>query len=225
MTTHQIAVRYDAVLLDLDGTLADTAPDLAKALNKTLEHFGKDTLPFNTIRPHVSHGGRALIKLGFDMDENHADYAKTRDYLLTSYSNNIAEHTQLFDGMAELLTTLEAKQIPWGVVTNKPSYLTTPLMKELALDTRAACIISGDTATHSKPHPAPLLHACKLIQANPSKCLYVGDAERDIVAGHNAGMKTLVATFGYIGKNDKVEEWGADGLVDNPMEIIHWINA
>jgi len=224
MTQNKIATRYHAVLLDLDGTLADTAPDLANALNKTLVHYGKDALPFNTIRPHVSHGGRALIQLGFDFDESHADYAQTREYLLSRYIQNIAEQTQLFDGMAELLATLEVSAIPWGIVTNKPAYLTTPLIKALALDQRAACVVSGDTVAHSKPHPAPLLYACTLINVTPERCVYIGDAERDIEAGRSAGMTTLAATFGYIGANDKVEDWGAAGLIDTPMAVIDWIS-
>ncbi|MBL4851550.1 MAG: HAD-IA family hydrolase [Gammaproteobacteria bacterium] len=224
MTKNQSARAYDAVLLDLDGTLADTAPDLAQALNQTLRYSGKDTLPFSTIRPHVSQGGLALIKLGFGFDETHTDYAKTRAYLLQYYQQHIAQHTTLFDGMAELLATLENNAIPWGIVTNKPGYLTTPLVKALALDQRASCVVSGDTVSHSKPHPAPLLHACKIIGVQAQRCLYVGDAKRDIEAGHNAGMMTLAAAFGYIGEHDNVTEWGADGIINSAKEILDWIH-
>jgi len=223
MTKNKSASAYDAVLLDLDGTLADTAPDLAQALNQTLRYYGKDTLSFNTIRPHASQGGLALIKLGFGFDEKHTDYAKTRAYLLQYYQQHIAQHTTLFDGMAELLTTLENNNIPWGIVTNKPGYLTTPLIKALALDQRASCVVSGDTVSHSKPHPAPLLHACKIIGVEARRCLYIGDAQRDIQASHNAGMTSLAAAFGYIGEHDNVAEWDADGIVNSAMEILDWI--
>ncbi len=223
MSKNQNASVYDAVLFDLDGTLADTAPDLAQALNQTLRYYGKETLPFNTIRPHVSQGGLALIKLGFGFDEKHTDYAKTRAYLLQYYQQHIAQHTTLFDGMTELLTTLESNNTPWGIVTNKPGYLTTPLIKTLALDQRAGCVVSGDTVSHSKPHPAPLLHACKIMGLEAQRCLYIGDAKRDIEAGHNAGMISLAAAFGYIGEHDNIAEWGADGIVNSAMEILNWI--
>ncbi|MBL1432064.1 MAG: HAD-IA family hydrolase [Gammaproteobacteria bacterium] len=223
MTQNQNARSYDAVLLDLDGTLADTAPDLAQALNQTLLYHDKETLPFDVIRPHVSHGGLALIKLGFGFDENHSDYATAREYLLNNYLHNIAQHTRLFEGMAELLETLESNNTPWGIVTNKPAYLTTPLVKALALDQRASCVVSGDTVAHSKPHPAPLIHACKVMGVAAKQCLYIGDAKRDIEAGHNAGMTTLAAAFGYISDDDRVEEWQADGIVHSALEIVDWI--
>ncbi len=223
MTQKQSVHGYDAVLLDLDGTLADTAPDLANALNQTLHYYGKEQLPFDTIRPHVSHGGLALIKLGFGFDERHADYAETREYLLNYYRQHIAQHTRLFAGMGELLATLESQGTPWGIVTNKPARLTVPLLKALALDQRAACAVSGDTVSNSKPHPAPLLHACKIIGVNAGRCLYVGDAERDIEAGRNAGMTTLAASFGYIGENDNIDRWGADGVVNSAKEIAAWL--
>lgn len=223
MRTPKSATRPDAVLLDLDGTLADTAPDLANALNNTLINFGKTKLPFDAIRPHVSHGAKALIKLGFDIDEQDHDYAIKRQYLLDDYFDNIAEHTSLFAGMDNVLNTLESQNIPWGIVTNKPAYLTEPLISALQLDTRAACVVSGDTTPHSKPHPAPLLHACQHINVSASQCIYIGDAQRDIEAGRNAGMKTLAASFGYINKNDNIKLWGADSIIDHPSEIIDWI--
>lgn len=214
-----------AVLFDLDGTLADTAPDLASALNETLRFYGKETLPFDTIRPHVSHGGRALIKLAFGYDSDHSSYAAAREVFLNHYATHIAKQTRLFDGMPSLLDTLEQSAIPWGIVTNKPAYLTDPLVALLGLAPRAGCVVSGDTTAHSKPHPAPLLHACSELGVKPQHCLYIGDAERDIEAGRLAGMTTLVALFGYIGEWDDPRQWGADGLVASPTEIFDWIKA
>ncbi len=208
------------LLLDLDGTLVDTAPDLALALNLLREEKGLPPLPFKRIRPEVSHGGGALIRLAFARHPGHMEFEALRQRFLALYQQNLTTHTRLFPGMNRLLDTLEQHGIPWGVVTNKPGWLTEPLMRRLELDQRAGCIVSGDTLEQSKPHPAPLLHACHLIGSAPHQSLYVGDAQRDIEAGHAAGMKTLVATFGYIGERDNPERWGADGLVSEPLEIL-----
>ncbi len=211
------------VLFDLDGTLADTAPDLADALNTILRANKRPALPFETIRPVVSHGGMALIKLGFGLEPEQPEFEPLRQQLLEVYANNIANHTRLFPGMDELLEAIETHGMNWGVVTNKPAWLTRPLMQALELEQRAACIVSGDTLAERKPHPAPLLHACQLSGCLNSECAYVGDAERDIVAGHHAGMTTIVALFGYIGREDKPETWGADALLESPRQIMEWL--
>ena len=208
------------VLFDLDGTLADTAPDLAYALNETLKHYDTEPLPFTTIRPVVSHGGRPLIELGFDIGPDDDAYEAIRQRLLDVYLHNIATHTTLFPGMAELLEELESNNLLWGVVTNKPGWLTNPLMEALQLSHRAACIVSGDTTEHSKPHPEPLFYGCQQAQLLPSECIYVGDAERDIAAGKAAGMKTIAALFGYIQTHDVPEQWAADFYVNHPSEIL-----
>ncbi len=213
------------VLFDLDGTLLDTAPDLAAALNATLQLNERAALPFDMIRPVVSHGGRALIELGFGLDPQHPEFEPLRKQLLDLYQANIAVHTALFPGMAEVLDELEHRGIRWGVVTNKPGWLTEPLLDALALDSRAACIVSGDTLKERKPHPAPLLHACKLAGCQPGETLYVGDAERDIEAGRNAGMRTLVALFGYLMEHDRPEQWGADALIEHPADILHHVRT
>ena len=212
------------VLFDLDGTLADTAPDLAYALNQTLLHHGKKELPFETIRPVVSHGGRALIKLGFDYEPEHEDYETIRLYLLDVYLNNIVKHTTLFPGIEELLVEIEKKSIPWGIVTNKPGWLTDPLMKAMNLTHRAACIVSGDTCDNNKPHPEPMFYACEQAGINPETCLYVGDAERDIEAGRAAGMKTIGALFGYILVDEDPMDWQADVYINHPSEIKALLN-
>ncbi|HEY9198000.1 MAG TPA: HAD-IA family hydrolase [Gammaproteobacteria bacterium] len=213
------------VLFDLDGTLLDTAPDLAYALNETLREFGCAPLPYASIRPVVSHGGVALIRLGFGLGPGDEGYIPRRQRLLEIYRANIARATRPFAGMEDLLAALESQGLNWGVVTNKPAWLTEPLLRELGLYERAATVVSGDTLKECKPHPAPMLHACEFAGSQPHECLYVGDAKRDIEAGHNAGMATLVALFGYIGDDDDPHGWGADALVETPAEILDWIAA
>lgn len=212
------------VLFDLDGTLLDTAPDLAYALNEVLKLADRAPLPFDTIRPVVSHGGLALVRLGFGLEPGDPEFDLHRQRLLDIYRNNIARETRPFAGMHELLDTLEQRGLNWGVVTNKPAWLTEPLLQELGLMQRAACVVSGDTLNERKPHPAPMLLACERTGSQPHECLYIGDAKRDIEAGHNAGMATLVALFGYIGENDDPHDWGADALVQTPGEILAWLD-
>lgn len=216
--------RIRTVLFDLDGTLLDTAPDLAYALNETLKLAGRPPLPFETIRPVVSHGGLALIRLGFGLEPEDPEFQTHRGRLLSLYRNHLARETRPFPGMYELLDALEQRGLNWGVVTNKPAWLTDPLLQALELFERAACVISGDTLTERKPHPAPMLLACKCTGSSPEECLYVGDAKRDIEAGRNAGMATLVALFGYIGAEDDPHTWSADGLVETPGEILSWLD-
>ena len=211
------------VLFDLDGTLADTAPDLADALNAVLSMNGKTPLPFEQIRPVVSHGGIALVRLGFGIEPDHPDFESLRQQLLEIYANGIANKTQLFPGMDELLSSIETAGMNWGVVTNKPTWLTVPLLDALKLTHRATSIVSGDTLAERKPHPSPLLYACEQAGSHSMECIYVGDAERDIVAGHRAGMKTVVALFGYIGRDDRPETWGADALLESPQHIKEWL--
>ena len=211
------------VLFDLDGTLADTAPDLAFALNEVLREQGCAPLPFKQIRPEVSHGGIALIKLGFNIDETAAEFDALRQRLLAIYREHIVRHTTLFEGMDEVLKQIEAHGLNWGVVTNKPAWLTEPLLEGLSLKQRAVTIVSGDTLNQRKPHPAPMLLACEQAGSSAAQCLYVGDAERDIEAGRNAGMQTLVALFVYIGEKDEPESWQADGMVENATGILEWL--
>lgn len=208
------------VLFDLDGTLADTAPDLAYALNQTLIRHGRQALPFEQIRPHVSHGGIALIRAGFGIEPSHPEFQRYRDDMLATYQEHIARETTLFPGMEQVLTQLEQHAIGWGIVTNKPAWLTDPLMVGMGLNRRAACIVSGDTTPNSKPHPGPILHACALTRTPPRECLYIGDAERDIVAGREAGTTTLTALFGYLDAADRPDTWGADDSIASPTQIL-----
>ena len=208
-----------SILFDLDGTLADTAPDLAGALNAVRLSRNLPELPNKVIRPAVSLGASMMIKVGFDIEEGHSDFEKIRENFLRIYSENIANKTKLFDGIEEVLSELENTKKTWGIVTNKSSALTIPLLKALSLDKRAACIVCGDTLEHTKPHPAPIIHACQQIQSDPALTVFVGDAKRDIEAGNKAGTKTVVALYGYINENDTPKKWGADGTITSPHEI------
>jgi phosphoglycolate phosphatase len=212
------------VLFDLDGTLLDTAPDLAAALNVVLIENDRPSLPYENIRPVVSHGGIALIELGFGLQRSDPQFEPLRLRLLEHYRENISCKTRPFPGITDVLERLAARGINWGVVTNKPGWLTEPLLRNLDLYDRAACIVSGDTLDERKPHPAPMLHACELAGSEPAQCVYVGDAERDIEAGKNAGMHTLVAMFGYFMDADDPHNWGADGMLDTPADLLAWLD-
>ena len=225
MTTSQIDNGVSCVLFDLDGTLVDTAPDMANALNRTLVNHGRQPLAFEAIRPSVSLGGVALVKLAFELDEADPELSPLREEFLAIYRDNLSRESRLFPGMEQVLANLEAIDASWGIVTNKPGWLTNPLMQDLQLAARSGCIVSGDTLEQRKPHPAPLLHACELLRCNPGETVYVGDARRDVEAGASAGMATLVAAYGYIGEAENPEDWGADGLVDSPEEILAWLRV
>jgi phosphoglycolate phosphatase len=211
------------VLFDLDGTLADTAPDLGYALNTLLAEHGRPALPYPGIRAAASHGAAALIELGFGIDRNDPHFPPLRERFLEIYRAHLTRATRLFPGMPQLLDTLAARGLNWGIVTNKPAFLTDPLVEQLGLREDVACVVSGDTTANRKPHPEPMLHASRLAGSQPEECLYVGDAERDIAAGKAAGMQTLVALFGYIGRDDHPETWGASGLIHEPGEILDWL--
>ncbi len=215
--------RINTVLFDLDGTLLDTAPDLCWALNQLLEQKNRPRLNLETVRPFVSYGGRALIRLGFDLPENHADIEPLLKQFLDIYADNLVTHTQLFPGMDNLLNHLEQNDMQWGVVTNKQAWLTDPIMAGLNLTQRSACIVSGDTTAHRKPHPAPLMFACKQVGREVDQCVYVGDHQRDVEAGINAGMLTVVALFGYIGTDENPEAWQANAMIDHPMALLDWL--
>ncbi len=218
MTPVRQSVR--TVLFDLDGTLADTAPDLAFALNRVLEEQNRAPLPFEQIRPVVSHGGMALIRLGFGLSPDAPQFEPLRQRLLEIYRANIARGTTLFPGTDTLLEALEAMGMSWGVVTNKPAWLTEPLLEALGVLNRAVAVVSGDTLPERKPHPAPLLLACEQAGSLPGECIYLGDAERDMEAARRAGMPAFVVNYGYIGEDDRPTEWGAEGFIDHPMELL-----
>ena len=211
-------------LFDLDGTLVDTAPDLADALNRTRANHDLPPLPFEAIRPTVSLGAAAMLRAGFGVAEADGGFIPLRDEFLALYRDGVARRSRLFPGMEQVLARLEENGVPWGIVTNKSGWLTNPLAQALGLDARTRCIVSGDAVEQPKPHPASLLHACKLLECAPQEALYVGDAKRDMEAGRKAGMTTIVAAYGYIEAGENPADWRADGLVRHPVEILDWID-
>ncbi len=221
-----MTTKLKTVLFDLDGTLADTAPDLARVLNELLVEEGRAPLPFAIIRPQVSHGSPGLLKIGFGIDPTSVEYPRLRTRLLELYANNVCRDTTLFAGMEAVLDGLIERGFNWGIVTNKPAAFTDRLVSELRLRHPPASVISGDTTQNRKPHPEPMWLACRQAGSEPAQCVYVGDAERDIHAGRAAGMRTLVALFGYIDAQlDEPDSWGADAMLRTPGEILDWLDA
>lgn len=210
----------DAVLFDLDGTLADTAPDLGEAANRLRQRYELLPLPLTTLRPHTSHGVRGMLETAFGVGQDDPRYASLAEQFLELYADRLCHHTTLFDGMDELLGALERASIKWGIVTNKRMRYTDPLIAALSLDRRACCVISGDSAARPKPAPDPLLLACKQASLAPSRCVYVGDDLRDIEAGRAAGMTTVAAAYGYLGNDTPVEHWQADAIIHSPKELL-----
>ncbi len=217
--------KINSVLFDLDGTLLDTAPDMTNALNLLLAEEGKAPLTYEFCRDYVSHGSIAMVTLGFGDQQDTAEFERRRQRFLDLYEKNLCVDTKLFEGMDETLSFLEEHDIRWGVVTNKPAFLTGPLLEELKLSERACSIVSGDTIKERKPDPAPLYLAANECGSLATECLYVGDAERDIEAGNRANMCTLLASYGYIDQHQTPIEWGANGIVENPQEILEWVFA
>lgn len=216
--------KMKTILFDLDGTLVDTAPDLGYALNLQLIKYGKQPLADAEIRPFASHGSKGLLALGFGITPDDADFIQMRDEYLNLYETVLTRSPLLFDGMQTTLDSIIEKGLSWGIVTNKPSRFTVPLVKSLGLDQQAACVISGDDAPQPKPSPATLLLACKLAQVKPEECMYIGDAERDIQAGRAAGMQTVIAKYGYIDETDQPLTWGADTTIAAPIDILALIS-
>lgn len=216
-------MQIDAVLFDLDGTLADTAPDLGGALNRLREDLGMAPLSLDKLRPHASAGARGLIGAGFGIGPEHSRYPELQKRFLALYESQICADTHLFDGISELLDALEQQSLCWGIVTNKIERFTRPLLEGLGLYQRSACVISGDSAVKPKPDPAPLLMASDQIAVVPTRCVYVGDDERDVSAGRAAGMHTIIAAWGYLG-GKPIAEWGADTIVERPADILGFLN-
>ncbi len=214
---------FRTVLFDLDGTLVDTAPDLAHALNVMRARRNLPALPDAITRPQASHGSQGLLKVGFGVSQEQPEFAPLRAEFLDIYTGCLTDHSPLFPGVADMLTGLEERGLKWGIVTNKPARYTEPLLAHLGLLTRAACVVSGDTCPHPKPHPAPMRHACQVSDSAPEHCLYVGDAERDVMAARAIGIPTLVALYGYLGEHDRPEDWGAHGFIETPEALLDWL--
>lgn len=213
-----------AVLFDLDGTLADIAGDLVGALNRLRVQRGVPPMPLETLRPYASAGARGLLGAGLDIHPGHDEFEPLRLAFLAAYAQCLSETTVLFEGMAELLDQLEARGLKWGVVTNKPHRFTVPVMDGLGLMARAGVVISGDSTAHAKPHPLPLLTACEQLGVPPARALYVGDDLRDIQAAQAAAMPSAAARWGYIGHNGDIADWGADVIATTPLDLLHFLD-
>jgi phosphoglycolate phosphatase len=212
-----------AALFDLDGTLADTAPDLTYALNRVRSARGLPPLPLAATRPYASQGARGLIGAGFNLHPGDPGYDALRDEFLANYAANLRRETRLFAGIPELLDRLEARGLLWGVVTNKAERFTLPLLDLLEVRSRAACVIGGDTTGRIKPHPEPLLAASRALRLAPDACIYLGDDERDVEAGRAAGMTTAVAMWGYL-NGQAPETWNADINIEQPLELLRFLD-
>ncbi|WP_353174739.1 phosphoglycolate phosphatase [Paracandidimonas soli] len=206
------------VLFDFDGTLVDSAPNLALAANRQRERRGLPPLPYEAYRPHASHGARGLLKVALDMDSSHPEYDETRQQFLDDYAGDMTSRTSLFPGIAELLDALDAEGLAWGIVTNKLSYLALPLIEHLGLSGRTRVIVGGDTTGYSKPHPEPLQYAARTAGFACEASLYIGDDERDIIAGKAAGMPTIAATYGYCDPASAAQ-WQADCIASRPIDL------
>jgi 2-phosphoglycolate phosphatase len=209
-----------AVLFDLDGTLIDSAPDLCAAADQMRVVRGLPSLPLSLYRPMAGAGARGMLNIAFGITVDAPGYEEMREEFFSNYAACMTEQTVMFDGVEEMIADLERQQLPWGVVTNKSSRFTDPLTRAMPLFTGAGAIVSGDTTPHSKPHPEPLLEAARRLGVPADQCLYVGDDERDVVAGLAAGMKTVAATYGYLGKSSEVHAWGAHAEINSPLALL-----
>lgn len=214
---------FQAVFFDLDGTLLDTAPDLAQALNQLLKKYGHPVLSLEEIRPTVAQGSAGMLGKGFKMTPEDPRYVPIRTEFLDSYRQCMTQKTNFFPGIEQVLKYLDDAKIPWGIVTNKPGWLAEPLLKHFKLNERYRCLVAGDLLPKRKPHPEPLWHACQLVNVNPEQSLYIGDAEEDAIAAKAAGMKCLIAKYGYADPNKQSHEWPADHFIENPADIISWL--
>jgi len=209
-----------AVLFDLDGTLIDSAPDLGAAADKMRQDRGMRSLPQSSYRPMAGAGARGMIGVAFGMTPDHADFASMREEFFQNYERSMTQNTYVFEGIPELIAHLDAKNLLWGVVTNKSARFTDPLTRAMPLFDTAKAIVSGDTTPHAKPHPEPLFEAARRLAIDPGHCLYVGDDERDIVAGLAAGMMTVAATYGYLGEKADPTLWGAHSIINSPQGLL-----
>jgi phosphoglycolate phosphatase len=208
-----------AVLFDLDGTYADTAPDLCHALNVMRSARGLPLVPLESTRPVTSHGARGLLSVGFGLTPEHSDYPAMRIEFLNIYEQNLCRATALFAGMSELVNELEARGCKWGIVTNKAERFALPLMDRLHPPGGCACVIGGDTVGRMKPHPDSLLAAARVLDVAPEACVYVGDDSRDVQAGRAAGMRTIAVRYGYLNGGEP-DSWGADAVIDHPRDVL-----
>ena len=218
-----VARAVRGVLFDLDGTLIDSAPDLAGAANRLRADHGMPPLPLEQLRPMVGSGARGMVGVAFGVAPGESRFESLRDAFLAHYEAGLLEQTHPFDGVDAMLSSLEAAGIAWGIVTNKAMRFTTPIVAGLGLAQRAAVVVCGDTTPHAKPHPEPLLHAARAMGLAPESVVYVGDDLRDAQAARAAGMAMVAATWGYLGLGEPVHTWGADALADAPSQLMDWL--
>jgi 2-phosphoglycolate phosphatase len=211
---------FHGIFFDLDGTLADTAPDLVAATNQLLVTRNLAPKPYEFLRPYASAGARGLLEGAFGISPEHPDFIALRDEFFGNYEKALMVESKLFDDMHLLLEQMDQANLPWGIVTNKSERFTNPLVELMGLHKRSISTVSGDTTAYSKPHPEPILHAARLAKVDPNKSLYVGDDIRDVVAGKAAGMKTVAAAYGYCGCKESPEAWGADYIIHSPLELL-----
>ena len=214
--------RIEAVLFDLDGTLVDSAPDLAGALNDLRQRRGLPTVPYEALRPHAGSGARGMLAAGFGLKPGDEGYDSLRDEFHDHYATRMLQDTRAFDAALRVLDALDACGLPWGIVTNKALRFAGPLTQAMGLQ-RSAVLVAGDTTPHTKPHPAPLLEAARRLQRRPEACVYVGDDHRDMLAGRAAGMSALAAAWGYLGTAHPPQGWGADAVLHAPGELLQWL--
>ena len=214
-----------AVLFDLDGTLIDSAPDLGAAADKMRVDRNMASLPLERYRPMAGAGARGMLGIAFGMTPEHPGYDAMREEFFVNYENCMTQRTYAFEGVPELISQLGALALPWGVVTNKAMRFTRPLTQGMSLFESAAVVVGGDSTPYAKPHPAPLLEAARQLSLEPGQCIYVGDDERDVVAGRAAGMGTVVASYGYLGSNSDTQLWGADAHIHAPLELLRLLKS
>ncbi len=217
------ATSVQAVLFDLDGTLVDSAPDLAGAANELRQAHGLPALAFDALRPMVGSGARGMLDAAFGIGPGDARFDTLRADFLNRYEARILRETRMFARMDPVLQALEQRGLPWGIVTNKIARFSVPLVEGLSLMSRCAVLISGDSTTNAKPHPAPLLEAARRLELPPQRCIYIGDDRRDVEAGRGACMPTLAAAWGYLGRGESVHDWNADAVLQHPEELLNWL--
>lgn len=217
----EITAQVRAVLFDLDGTLIDSAPDLAGAANDMRVARGLPELPLAHFRPMVGSGARGMLRRALEMDPQHAEFAAAREEFLDRYESRMMRDTCVFPDMVPILQALQERDLPWAIVTNKATRFSEPLVRALGLHLQAKTLVCGDTTPHAKPHPAPLLEAAQRLGVAPAECVYVGDDLRDVQAGRAAGMATVAVAWGYLGLGELIEDWGADHVIQWPNQLLH----